>query len=243
MKKEIVRTSLIFLISFIFLFSLFYLFYYEKNKSSMVFIIEENVNFFDNNIYTESDMVAFNTIFKVRSNISQSNSNLNSVIKNVSNMPIERNSSTRLIKLEFVNLFAADIERQKPHEKYVSELNNYLEKLIKREQMGIDGEIQYINNRNNEIKEILDLFQSARFENFESIIKLISEKYNSIRVFDYIEGDFEKIFYSIQNDTVSIKKQQLSPKEMFLIIIFVIISLAISYLFLYYQRKKNINQS
>ena len=240
MKKEIVRTSLIFLISFIFLFSLFYLFYYEKNKSSMVFIIEENVNFFDNNIYTESDMVAFNTIFKVRSNISQSNSNLNSVIKNVSNMPIERNSSTRLIKLEFVNLFAADIERQKPHEKYVSELNDYLEKLIKREQMGIDGEIQYINNRNNEIKEILDLFQSARFENFESIIKLISEKYNSIRVFDYIEGDFEKIFYSIQNDTVSIKKQQLSPKEMFLIIIFVIISLAISYLFLYYQRKKKL---
>ena len=91
-------------------------------------------------------------------------------------MSIERNSSTRVIHIEYVNFSKKDIELYRPYEDYVLELNTYLERLIKREIMGIDGEVEYINKRNDEIKEMLDIFESARFENFESLIKIISEK-------------------------------------------------------------------
>lgn len=243
MSKEIIGSSIIFLISFIFLFLFFYLFAFVKEKSNLTFLIEENVNFFEKNIYEESDMVAFNTIFKVKHNIAKYKKDSKVAISRISNMSIERNSSTRVIHVEYVNFSKKDIELYRPYEDYVLELNNYLERLIKREIMGIDGEVEYINERNDEIKEMLDIFESARFENFESLIKIISEKFNVIRVFDYIADVTDKDFYSIQNDTILINDVKFNSKEMFLFLVIILISLAISYLFLYYQRKKNINQS
>ena len=233
---------------FIIFFILFYNFAYIKDKSKISFLIEVQNNLLvtdeesgdkNNQLYSQSDIVGFNTLFLKEFNNSTAVKQVNQSIAQITNQSIS-GSALRYTEISFINMSQAEVMNYS--KEYVNKLNKYFMKHIERNWIDQNNNLKFVEKRNNEVKDILlKVSQSnARFDDFKSIINLIEEKYKIEIIHNFFNNNKGAPIYVIQDATIEFSEVTWSPKEIFIIILFLFLYL-INVFLIYF--KKIINNS